>query len=373
MGFWQDDKKTGSVYQNQYGNRKLKNDLYLISPSRTPDELSLQTNKMKSPLTGNEMTLLKEWRTMEYRKEKFEVMFHFYRCVDTGEQFEDEQYSQLNFNQVVNQYRVRHHIPFPEQIQKIRSKYELSASKMSEILGLGVNSWRNYEGGEVPSTAIANLVHVMAKPENFVQQIQLYSNLADKEKEKIIKHVQKLLTGLCYCADPLYQFNNQPDITTGFKAFDRIKTEQIISFFAERLQPFKTKLNKLLFYTDFAHFRNIGQSITGLRYNAIQFGPVPYNYDILFGTLADLDIVDIEYAMTPNGEVERILPNPNYHFDASLFLPSELESMEYVSKIFKDTTASEIADISHKEPAWTENINGKKLIPFHYAFRLETV
>lgn len=328
---------------------------------------------MKSPLTGNEMTLLKEWRTMEYRKEKFEVMFHFYRCVDTGEQFEDEQFSQLNFNQVINQYRVRHHIPFPEQIQKIRLKYELSASKMSEILGLGVNSWRNYEGGEVPSTAIANLIHVMAKPENFVQQIQLYSGLAEKEQEKILKHIQKLITGSCYCADPLFRFNNQPDITTGFKAFDRIKTEQVISFFAEQLQPFKTKLNKLLFYADFAHFRNTCQSITGLCYNAIQYGPVPLNYDILFGTLADLDVIDIEYAMTLFGEIEKILPNPQYQFDASLFTPTELEVMEYIADTFKNTSATEIAEISHREPAWKENIEGKRIIPFSYAFGLETV
>ncbi|HZK95633.1 MAG TPA: type II toxin-antitoxin system antitoxin SocA domain-containing protein [Prolixibacteraceae bacterium] len=328
---------------------------------------------MKSPYTGKEMKVSKELRDMTFRKETFQVVFHYYICEESGEQFEDEHFSALNYNQVVNQYRVRHHIPFPEEIRKIRLKYDLSASKMSEILGLGTNSWRNYEGGEVPSTANANLIHLMAKPENFVQQIQLYCSLADNEKEKIIKHVQKLITGSCYCADPLYRFNNQPDIYTGFKAFDRIKTEQVIAFFAERLQPFKTKMNKLLFYADFVHFRNTAQSITGLRYNAIQFGPVPHNYDILFGTLAEIDIIDIEYAMTQDGEVERILPNPKYLFDASLFSSTELEVMEYIANKFKETSASDIAKISHLEPAWKENIEGKRIIPFTYAFELETV
>ena len=328
---------------------------------------------MKSPITGKEMRVGKELRDMNYRKETYTVWFNYYQCEDTGEKFEDEHFSELNYNQVINQYRERHHIPFPDQIREIRLKYNLSAARMSDILGMGANSWRNYEGGEVPSTAIASLIHTMAKPENFVQHIQLYSGLAEKEQEKIIKHVQKLITGSCNCADPLYRFIIQPDITTGFKAFDRIKTEQVISFFAERLQPFKTKLNKLLFYTDFAHFRNIGQSITGLRYNAIQFGPVPYNYDILFGTLADTDIIDIEYAMTQNGEVERILPNPKSQFDASLFSSTELEVMEYIANKFKETSASDIAEISHLEPAWIENIDGKRIIPFSYAFGLETV
>jgi putative zinc finger/helix-turn-helix YgiT family protein len=328
---------------------------------------------MKSPLTGNEMTLLKEWRTMEYRKEQFEVMFNFYRCIDTGEQFENEQFSQLNFNQVINQYRVKHHIPFPEQIKAIREKYELSAAKMSEIMGMGTNSWRNYENGEVPSKAHANLIQLISLPSNLVMHLKQFSELAEKEKTKILTRVEKLDDYCIDIEDQLLSFENQPQITTGFKAFDRVKTEQVITFFAERLQPFKTKLNKLLFYTDFAHFRNIGQGITGLRYNAIQFGPVPYNYDILFGTLANLDIVDIEYAMTQNGEVERILPNPHYHFDASLFLPSEIEAMEYIAKIFKDITASEIADISHREAAWKDNIEGRKIIPYHYAFGLVTV
>jgi len=135
------------------------------------------------------MRIGKEFREMTFRKETFQVVFHYYICEESGEQFEDEIFSTLNYNQVVNQYRVSHHISFPEEIQKIRLIYDLSATKMSEILGLGTNSWRNYEGGEVPSTAIANLIHVMAKPENFVQQLQLYCGLAEKEKEKIIKHV----------------------------------------------------------------------------------------------------------------------------------------------------------------------------------------
>ena len=328
---------------------------------------------MKSPITGKEMRVAKELRDMTFRKEIFQVVFHYYICEDSGEQFEDEHFSALNYNQVVNQYRVSHHIPFPDQIQKIRQKYDLSATKMSEIMGLGANSWRNYEAGEVPSTANATLINVMAKPDNFVQQIQLYCSLAEKEKEKIIKHVQKLITGSCYYVDPFYRFNNQPDITTGFKAFDRIKTEQVIAFFSERLQPFKTKMNKLLFYIDFAYFRNIGQSITGLRYNAIQYGPVPHNYDILFGTLADLDIIDIECDMTQNGEVERILPNPQYRFDESLFLSTELEVMEYIANKFGEVSASDISAISHQEPAWKDNIEGKKIIPFTYAFGLETV
>ena len=77
--------------------------------------------------------------------------------------------------------------------------------------------------------------------------------------------------------------------------------------------------------------------------------------------------------MTQNGEVERILPNPQYRFDESLFSSTELEVMEYIANKFRETSASDIAEISHQESAWKENIEGKRIIPFTYAFGLETV
>ncbi len=328
---------------------------------------------MKSPFTGKEMKVAKEWREMTFRKELFPVVFHFYLCEETGEQFEDEHFSTLNYNQVINQYRVKHHIPFPEQIKATREKYGLSAAKMSEFMGMGANSWRNYENDEVPSKAHANLIQLISVPSNFVMHIKQFSGLDEKEQTKILPRIEKLDDYSIDFSNQLLRFESEPDITTGFKAFDRIKTEQVITYFAEQLKPFKTKLNKLLFYADFVHFSNTGQSITGLRYNAIQFGPVPCHYDILFGTLADIDVIDIEFAMTQFGEVERIMPNPQHPFDPNLLLPTELEILHQISERFKNTSAGEIAEISHQEPAWKENIEGKKIIPFHYAFWLETV
>lgn len=328
---------------------------------------------MKSPFTGKEMTFVKEWRKMTYRKEQFDVLFHFYKCEDTGEQFEDEHFSSLNYNQVVNQYRVRHHIPFPEQIKEIRLKYGLSAAKMSKIMGMGPNSWRNYEGDEVPSKVHANLIQMISEPEYFEDYIQKYSEIDEKNREKILKQLNKLESHSNYFNNPLIRFQSQPDITNGFKAFDKEKTKHVILYFAEHLKPFKTKMNKLLFYSDFSCFRQSAQGITGLKYKAIQYGPVPNNYDILFGILADQGIIDIEYSMTMNGEVERILPAANYQFDKSIFTKVELDILNYVANTFKDTSASDIAEISHKEPAWQANMEEKNIIPFHYAFLLETV
>jgi len=71
---------------------------------------------MKSPFTGKEMTIVKEWRTVRFRNEEFKMLFHAYKCEDTGEQFEDDDFAELNYNQVINQYKEKYSIPFSQQI-----------------------------------------------------------------------------------------------------------------------------------------------------------------------------------------------------------------------------------------------------------------
>lgn len=66
---------------------------------------------MKSPITGKEMVVKKEWHTMTFRKEEFNLLLHTWHCVDSGEEFEDDLFATLNYNQVVNQYREKHNIP----------------------------------------------------------------------------------------------------------------------------------------------------------------------------------------------------------------------------------------------------------------------
>jgi len=58
---------------------------------------------MKSPFTGGEVILQKELRTLNYRKEEFEVVYHFYVCKDSSEQFTDEELDTVNINQVYSE------------------------------------------------------------------------------------------------------------------------------------------------------------------------------------------------------------------------------------------------------------------------------
>ena len=70
---------------------------------------------MRSPFTGGTTTLSKEKRTLDFRKESFEILFHFYKCDDTGEQFTTESLDVLNIDQIYDQYRMKYGILYKEE------------------------------------------------------------------------------------------------------------------------------------------------------------------------------------------------------------------------------------------------------------------
>ena len=55
---------------------------------------------MKSPITGKEMTLVTEKRNMYFRKERFQIVFHYYKCEESGEQFTTTSMDEINLNQL---------------------------------------------------------------------------------------------------------------------------------------------------------------------------------------------------------------------------------------------------------------------------------
>lgn len=331
---------------------------------------------MKSPFTGKDMKVHKEERTMSFRKEEFNIVFHAYRCDATGELFEDDNFAMLNYNQLVNQYRTKHAIPFPEQIISIREKYGLSAAKMSEILGFGTNGYRNYENGEVPSISNARLIQSVEDPAEFKKMVMISGVLEDDKQQKLVAHIDKIIdeqqkNWFSISLESFYFGDRKPSSLTGFKSPNSLKLAEMIVFFTEKLQPFKTKLNKLLFYADFMNFANSGYSISGVQYKAINMGPVPNNFNSIFEYYCNRDAFDIQSTSYPNGAIgEKFLPNKNKKFDPSIFSEAEICILESVANRFQNTSTSEIIEISHAEKAWKENEKEKRIIDYKYAFDL---
>jgi uncharacterized phage-associated protein len=331
---------------------------------------------MKSPITGKPMELVREKKTLEFRKEQFEVVYHTYRCIDSGEEFEDEALGNLNLGQVYNAYRAKHKLPFTEEIKNTRSQYDLPATTMSEILGFGVNQYRLYETGDIPSETNARLIQMAANPDEFLRLVGYSDAVKDKQKEKLLKRIAELKQEKNFWKIMQEKMLgvHMPCEFNGYRKTSPEKAYHMVRFFADNLKPLKTALNKLLFYADFYHFKKTGTGISGLQYRAIQWGPVPGQFDYLFKMAEEQRVINLKYEIW-DGDKEMVIiePGTDLAFRQDLFSEEEIKSMQTVQAKLKSLKTSQLVDISHQEPAWKENIDGKKLINYNYAFELIAV
>lgn len=330
---------------------------------------------MKSPFTGGEAILNKELRTMNFRKEPFTVWFQYYKCKDTGEQFTDAELDEVNISQVYNRYRAKYGIPFPDEVKTVRQHYGLSANKMSEILGLGINLYRNYEAGEVPSVSNGRLIQMAKDPKEFKKLIELGKNVfSPEELEKINLKIEQSRHGWSNYEE-VYEAvmlgEKRPSEFNGYRVPHLERIQNVVLYFASKTKPFKTKMNKLLFYADFYHYKKTGFSITGLRYQAIQKGPVPKNYDWIFDNSMEKKLVKIKLHDYGDYMGEQIFPTGEKEFDEELFKASELNAMQVVASEFRAATVNDIVNTSHQEKAWNENIDEFKMINYNYGFELK--
>lgn len=333
---------------------------------------------MKSPISGKEMKRMEKEDILVFRKEKYTILYHYYLCEDTQEEFTDEQLDNLNVVQAYNQYRTVYNLPFPDEIRNIREQYGVSASKMAEILGFGANIYRYYESGEVPSISNGRLIQLVKDPVEFKKLVMASNVLNGNPLEKVIQKIDELI--ICqadfrFSVLPKYlmtgMLSDRASIYTGYRTPNLKRLIEMIVYFTQACKPWKTKLNKLLFYADFSHYKKTGFSISGAEYVAIQMGPVPLNFGSIFEYAAMQDHINITYQEFQNGGIgELFTPHPNHHFDASLFDGEELAGMERIAELFKSAPTANIVQFSHEELAWSENYNEKKKISYDYAFKL---
>lgn len=334
---------------------------------------------MKSPITGKEMKMIQEKRSIIFRKETIEIVFHYYKCDDSGEQFTTTALDELNMNQVYNQYRDKFNIPFPDEIIKIREKYGVSAAKMSEILGFGINSYRQYEAGEMPSIANAKLIQVMDDPNKFIEMVELCGTLDERLKAKYTQKAQLLADekkrNIFRLNFEEYLLGNHlADIYSGYRNPNLEKFTEMVVYFSEKISPFKTKMNKLLFYADFLMFKRSCFSISGVRYRAINMGPVPNNFQSIFEYLLNEGEIDIHITEFPQGYTgEQFKARAGRQFSAKLFTQNELDILESVATVFNTTSTNDIIGSTHLEEAWKKNEKNKNVISYEYAFELSQI
>ena len=170
---------------------------------------------------------------------------------------------------------------------------------------------------------------------------------------------------------------NRATEDTGYVKPNLKKFCNMMLYFSEAAKPYKTKMNKLLFYADFLNFKKTCFSISGAKYRAIQFGPVPNNFQRLYEFAASKNYIEIDYKEYADGKTfERYYPSNDpsaKKFNSAIFNEDELRSLKKVADTFKKMTTKEIVNVSHEEVAWLDFKDGNKIINYDRALRLKTI
>lgn len=140
--------------------------------------------------------------------------------------------------------------------------------------------------------------------------------------------------------------------------YNEEKFKELILYIAQQCQshPFfgATKLNKLLFFSDFIAYEDLGESITGAEYMALEFGPAPRRMlPIRWEMLLERDIV-IERSGAQTRTIPRRPPN------LERFSPEEREIVDRLIGLLQFRDADWVTELSHRflgwRAAWAETL-----------------
>jgi len=140
--------------------------------------------------------------------------------------------------------------------------------------------------------------------------------------------------------------------------YDVEKFKNAVLFFATRVGNLGiTKLNKLLYFSDFEHFKRYGRPILGDRYVRMEQGPVPsISYATFNANFRDKqddslrDAFDVRAESVFNYSRKTIFGKREPDLD--VFSSSELEVMRIVAERWCSATARAVSDQSHLEKPW---------------------
>ena len=175
------------------------------------------------------------------------------------------------------------------------------------------------------------------------------------EAEQPQRVVQEIETGVAMAAV------RRPDLH-GRQEFSLERLGAVVMYFSARTtRLYKTKLAKLLWLADFAHFREQGASITGLAYARLPHGPVPDDYGLLLGALEKVGAIRLQ----PQGESGEVV-SAQQEADVKVLTDSEREVLDRVSARFGEVTGAYLSRRSHREAIWQHRADGD-LLPYDEA------
>jgi putative zinc finger/helix-turn-helix YgiT family protein len=323
-----------------------------------------------------DMKLETRKQVFNVRGEPIEIEGEVAICQKCGSEVFDEELDSLTLERAYAIYREKHRLLSPDEIRITREKYGLSQRALSRLLGWGEITIHRYENGAIQDKVHDTTLRLIADPQNMrkifeANRSKLTSYAAARLEEKIASFLQKDKEQDFHISLQRLLSYPHSDLTSGFREYDLEKLENMILYLAKQLDGvLKTKLNKLLWYCDFLHFKETSVSITGAQYMHYQYGPVPRHYGLVTGIMESVGLLDKnEVGFNTEegivGEQFTALVEPN----KDIFSETELKVMQFVIDTFRTHTATRVMNQSHQETAYRKS-GDRDVISYEHAREL---
>ncbi len=113
-----------------------------------------------------------------------------------------------------------------------------------------------------------------------------------------------------------------------------------------------TKLNKLLYYLDFIHFRDHKNPVTGDTYTHKEYGPVPSRVDEILAMLKNEKAIDTETVGYKDRELIRFELKDPKKLDESVFSSGQKNLLKQICDEFGNWSTEKIVAQTHLEAPW---------------------
>ncbi len=264
------------------------------------------------------------------RGDTFLVYCEYFRCTLCDSEFEKSESRIDPLAEAYKKYQEKHDMITSEKMIEFRKKYDLTQKQLSELLGWGGATLSRYENGTLQDDAHDRALRLAKEPDGLRTLVRNDMKALTEEKRQrildIIDSNRNTRTSLLGYLKAITNYD--PGILSGFRKMDIRKLFGTIEFLCKGNGGIpKTKLNKLLFYADFKHFKENGVSITGARYARLPFGPILNDYEHFFATLIHEEgLITVAERSFPDGAIGEYYSTSNAP-DIELLSDSELSTL----------------------------------------------
>lgn len=328
---------------------------------------------MKCPKCGsNENHIITKTEVVPVRGEDIELDSTIRMCRCGNELFDDHLEDQ-NLSKAYNMYREKHQLMSPEGIKRIRERYGLSQRTLGKILGWGEVTIYRYETGALPDNSHNKMLKLLGNPDIMKTLLEESKGAIPNSTYKRAMEIIKI--DVAEREDVIFSETFQKklkhknlNVESGFRQFDFTRFSNVVLYFGQKINDlWKTKLNKLLFYSDFSCYKVYTVSLTGTKYLKFDYGPVPKDYEILLWFMEEQGLIKL--IAKEAGPYEGYVVKSLAEYDPDVFQNYEIEILEEVYNTFGDYSSVQISDKSHQEKGWIST-NFQDVISYYYASEL---